>query len=415
MSINALTSKDTDKGWANLYVNTLTAYNGIFGNINGDHTVENLQVTGNLEVDGLAGFKEDVLMNDVLRMTTGHIVSADGQNHPWFVRQQDVQNGDGGTEPTGLMVSDTNQSGYKQLKTFESAEGGYVHYGGEDNRIITYHTASDVIDEGIEEEGLVAKSASGGITARGLEPQDFHASDLLQNPGVLKSVAANDRHELQVEALQLTDIDTTDAQDGEVIAYDGGLSQLRFVPNTLLPTNYGHAFVFSRRPIIYTLGELRDLYLGGIPEEDALYPAPEYGVVRNNPTCQFSILDSSTLLPATSAIFTGANQPPTPIVYRVQNTVNPSETDRFLVKANFTVRGAISPATFTVVNNTMGAIWSSQVYNDLTGVTRQYEIQGVFGNNDTFQMSVNLATDVTNPTTEGLRVTLTDTHITKIA
>ena len=29
MSINALTSKDTDKGWANLYVNTLTAYNGL--------------------------------------------------------------------------------------------------------------------------------------------------------------------------------------------------------------------------------------------------------------------------------------------------------------------------------------------------------------------------------------------------
>jgi len=29
MSINALTSKDTDKGWANLYVNTLTTYNGL--------------------------------------------------------------------------------------------------------------------------------------------------------------------------------------------------------------------------------------------------------------------------------------------------------------------------------------------------------------------------------------------------
>ena len=29
MSINALTSKDTDKGWANLYVNTLTAYSGL--------------------------------------------------------------------------------------------------------------------------------------------------------------------------------------------------------------------------------------------------------------------------------------------------------------------------------------------------------------------------------------------------
>jgi len=29
MSINALTSKDMDKGWANLYVNTLTAYSGL--------------------------------------------------------------------------------------------------------------------------------------------------------------------------------------------------------------------------------------------------------------------------------------------------------------------------------------------------------------------------------------------------
>jgi len=66
MSINALTSKDTDKGRANLCVNTLTVYNGIFGDIYGDHTVENLHVTGTLEVDGLSGFKEDVLMDDVL-------------------------------------------------------------------------------------------------------------------------------------------------------------------------------------------------------------------------------------------------------------------------------------------------------------------------------------------------------------
>jgi len=225
MSVNSLLSPDGEKSWANLYVNTLTAYNGIFGDFKG-----NSEVTGTTTFKDDVAFEEDVLMDESLKMTTGDIVSADGQNTPWFVRQQDVQNGDGGQAPTGLSVVEPAQTGYKQLRTYESADGGYVHYGGEDNRILTYHTASDIIDEGVEEEGLIAKSA-GGIAARGLEAQDFHTSNLLQEPGVLKSVynPSEDRHELSVQKVSLDEIDTpAGVSDGDIIRYNSGTGQLQF-------------------------------------------------------------------------------------------------------------------------------------------------------------------------------------------
>ena len=409
MSINALTSKDTDKGWANLYVNTLTAYNGIFGEFKGSS-----DVSGQTTFKDDVLFEEDVIMEESLKMVTGDIVSADGENHPWFVRQRDVQNGDGGTNPTGLLVSDTNQSGYKQFKTFESADGGYAHYGGDDNRIITYHTASDIIDEGVNEEGLVAKSATHGITARGLEPQDFHVSNLLQNPGVLQSVAVNGRHELRVASVLLADIETPDTvNDGDIIVYNSGTGQLQYQAPASGVSYPGHSLEYSRRPATYVSNERTDIYLGGLVSENLNYPEPFYGVV-SDPTCRFRIWNGAQEQEATSSIFSTSSSPPSYIYYTIDNTINPSPNDRFLVRVDMFVEGATNPYTFVVENLTQGKWWMNPTHNDLTGYNRQLSLQGVFGNNERIRMTAQLQVPVNN-SSDALRILSVDTHITKIA
>ena len=70
MSINALTSKDTDKGWANLYVNTLTAYNGIFG-----------EFKGSSDVSGQTTFKDDVLFEEDVIMEESLKILLRWQSH----------------------------------------------------------------------------------------------------------------------------------------------------------------------------------------------------------------------------------------------------------------------------------------------------------------------------------------------
>merc|ERR1712130_634818 len=303
----------------------------------------NTDVTGQTTFKEDVAFEEDVLMGESLKMATGHIVSADGQNRPWFLRQQDVQNGDGGQAPTGLAVVEPAQSGYKQLRTYESADGGYAHYGGEDNRIVTYHTASDIIDEGVNEEGLIAKSAGGGITARGLEPQDFHTSDLLQEPGVLKSVAANDRYELRVQKVSLDEIDTTEGvADGDIIRYNSGTGQLQF--ETFPSSSGGGLPVFTNwlwnkgdlgdqpsngAPPVgdsqVFFGDPKDVYLGGIP---ANHSASVQSQIIDNPRASLECTGGGDY---TTGAWSGS--------YRIVNTVDYNASDRYLMNIRFVCNG----------------------------------------------------------------------------